>query len=227
MNTADRLSASLPALMATSSAPAAEDALSQDFARVEITTPLPVHELREFIGDVERLLRINPLYEFTRFEWQEEPDGSRIARIEGHNHATGRPLRLRLAMREHPQGLELIWQGWLKGRTLIEACASDDASASGRLVITDDYGHLPPQERERRKDEVDTSLLPWAHALHRHLRWRPRLRLLPGALWLTDRFWLRMKPAARRISAMLIILTLAELIIFAAIILVFRLAWPA
>ncbi len=195
---------------------------AEDCARVEIRTTWPAERLHVFIRDVERLLRINPHYEFDRFDWLDGHHRTQ-ARMKGMNHANGQPFDVHLRVEETAEGLDLHWQGWLKPLTRIRI--REESPRTAHLVIVDDYSPLPRQERERRRTEADTSLLAWAHALHRHLRWRPHLVRWPGLEPLIDRFWLRMKPAARRISAMLVMVTLAELFVFAVVFAIFWLEW--
>jgi len=197
-----------------------QSARDEDCARVEIRTPWSPEALRVFVQDVERLLRINPFYEFELFDWVRP---GRHARLKGINHANGMPFDLSLHVDRKADGLQLQWQGWLKPETRVEI--RDDGHGGSSLVIVDDYSSLPKEERRRRRNEADSSLLAWGHALSRHLRWRSRLSLVPGAIAILDRLWLRMKPSARRISAMIVIVTLAELLVFAAVFTIFWLEW--
>ncbi len=199
-----------------------ESKATEDCARVEIRTSWPADRLHRFVQDAERLLRLNPHYEFNRFTWLDET-GHAKARLQGINHANGQPFDVSLRIERTANGLLLHWEGWLKPITRIRVM--EESPHAARLVIEDDYSSLPMEERRARSAEADSSLLAWAHALHRHLHWRPRLTRIPGMETLIDRYWLKMKPSARRISAMLVIVTLAELLVFAAVFAIFWLEW--
>ena len=199
---------------------------ARDEARVDIATPLSPARLRQLVKAVEPLLRVNPLYEIEHFE-KTAPDAGRL-RL--RNLATEQEHDLTFHIRQMPDGLRLTWQGWLKTATEMRILPPGEESPAGtlsRLVLIDDYSGVPEEERSRRTDEVDTTLLPWAHALYRHFRHRRWLERLPGGRAFLDSFWLRMKPSGRRISFILIVLGLFELAFFAFIVLIFWLEWQA
>ncbi len=198
--------------------PPAESAAGEDDrARLEVETPFDAAALGRFIADTERLLRINPLMEFHRFERLAEDRWH----LEGRNLANGHAFDVTLTRRPLADGgWRLEWEGWLKQATEIRVLPDGDRA---RLEIVDHYGGLPEEERRARLDEVDTSFLHWGHALHRFLRNDRRWGWLPGWRWYMNGPWLRMKPSGRRIAFMLLFITAAEFVLFLFVLLIFRL----
>ncbi len=177
-----------------------------DFARLEIETPFGREWLAGFLSDPERLLRINPFYEFSLFE----RTGEDAWRMKGRNLALERDFDVTFR-REALEGggFRLAWDGWLKSFT--EARVEEGEGGAARIVLIDDYSGPPEEERIRRVKEVDTSFTAWGQAIWRYLaNWR-RWSWLPGYKGYMGRFWLNMKPAARRISFILIVLGAMEL----------------
>jgi hypothetical protein len=93
---------------------------------------------------------------------------------------------------------------------------------TAKLIVTDDYAGTSLAEREARIDEVDKGLVQWGMSLHRYLhRWK-RWSWVPGWKFYMRRVWQPMKPMARRITFILIVVTLAEFIVF---LFVFAIFW--
>ncbi len=179
-----------------------------DFARLEIETPFDVGWLRDFLSVPERILRLNPFMEFSRFE-SVSPDKWRIA---GRNLAVERDFDAVFRHEPFPDGgFRLHWEGLLKTCTEVRIVPEPDGTA--KLVVTDDYSGTPEEERRQRVDEVDTSFMPWGQAIWRYLRNWKRWSWLPGWKWYMGRYWLRMKPAARRISFILLVLFAMETVL--------------
>jgi len=183
-----------------------------DAAWVTINTPLPQDWMEAFISNVERVFRINSLIEFSR--WEEVKPGE--YRIAGKNLSNGQSFDTVIVVEKAPGGLSIHFCEGLKTSTRFEL---DPENAT--LTIRDDYSGVPPQEREDRLDEVDKSLIQWGHDLHRYLKNWKRYGFLPGYKWYMRRFWQPLKPSSRRICAMLIMVTVAEFILFLAVFIVF------
>ncbi len=199
--------------------PAGKDG-GKDQARLEIATPFGRAWLMDFLASPERLLRINPLIEISRLE----KTGPRQWRMQGRNLANGRDFDVRFIHEPLPDGLRLTWDGWLK--TFTEARIVDAKEGRAALVIIDDYSGAPEEERKNRIAEVDTSFTPWGQAIWRYLRNWKRWSWLPGYKFAAGRYWLRMKPSARRISFILIVLTAMEFALFLFVLLIFWLELP-
>ena len=189
----------------------------EDYARLEIQTPLAREVLAELVADPIALLRINPLLEFQE------------VRVQGPDHwhlvlkHLGRDRLFELDARRQPLadgGWRLSWSGWLKQATEVHL---EEGPEGARLVLIDDYSGLDEQTRKARLDEVDNSLNHWGHALYRYFRNWKRWSWLPGWKWYFRGPWLKMKPSARRISFMLLVVTAMEFVLFLFAIVILKL----
>lgn len=188
----------------------------RDASWVIVDTPLSLPALREFCADIERLHRINPYLEFER--WQRIGADSIHARFRNLSNQQIMALDLRIE-RESDDAFALIYRAGIKARTRF---VLEPAGTGSRLTITDDYAGLPPAEREQRLHEVDKSLTAWGWALHEYLRREQRWGGWVLWRWYMRRLWLPMTPRARRITYMLVLLTVAEM---ALILLVATIYW--
>ncbi|MBM3556758.1 MAG: hypothetical protein FJX47_14540 [Alphaproteobacteria bacterium] len=179
---------------------------ARDAAWVRIETALDPAALREFCSDLERLFRVNSLYEIE--SWTVVgPDRLRLA---WRNLANDRRYATEAIVEARQDVIRLRYATGLKGSTSfgVEPLPSGRAA----LVITDDYGAAPEAERAARKDEIDRSLVGWGHDLHRFIsRWARWSRLAPWRWW-TTRLWLPMTPKGRRIAYILIAVAVFELV---------------
>lgn len=187
-----------------------------DRAWVRIATGLSPAALMDFCRDVERLLRINSMYELE--EWQ--PLGERRFFMRLHNLSNGRELATSISVEPRPDGLRIAYADDLKTATefRVEPPAMDGgesetgAGGGAVLVVIDDYSGTPETERRARADEIDKSLVWWGHDLHRYLRHWARWSWCRPWRWYMRRVWLPMKPKARRITFVLIAVTVFELV---------------
>jgi hypothetical protein len=85
----------------------------------------------------------------------------------------------------------------------------------------DDYSRLPAAEREQRMDEVDRSLTAWGRGLYTYLAQVRRWGWCPPWRWYMRRLWVPMKPMARRISWMLIMINAVFFVLFLLVALIF------
>ena len=203
-----------------SPAPMAGSGDGEDFARLVIDTPFDAAWLRDFLSDPERVLRINPLMEFSTFE----RTGERSWRMAGRNLANERDFDVSFLAEPRGDGMRLVYDGWLK--TATEFGIEPGEGEGFRLVITDDYSGVSEAEREQRLDEVDTSFMQWGYAIHKYLGNWKRWSWLPGWKLYMQRFWQRMKPSARRVSFMVIVVTAMEFVLFLFVFAIFWLELP-
>ncbi len=188
-----------------------------DAAWVVVETGLEAEELFRICQDVERLFRINPAYVFRR--WEDLGGGT--FRWAAFNESNDREIDTRLSAERLPDGLAVAYATGLKTRTTFRV--EPGGGGGARLVVTDDYSGTPEAERETRKDEVDTSLNSWGYGLHKYLRqWRRWSGLAPWR-WYMRRVWQPMRPMARRIVFLLIVITVLEFVGFLAVFAIFRL----
>jgi len=183
-------------------------AAPQDASWVVIDTPLSLARLRLFCGDVERLYRINPYLEIDA--WQLLAAGRYRVAWRNLSNASAATLELRHEA-ESENAFSVAYSEGIKRRTRFRL---EPAPSGSRLVITDVYADLPEAERISRITEVDKSLNAWAWALHAHLRREHRWGSNPLWRWATQRFWLPMRPAARRITMLIVLAGLAEFAFF-------------
>lgn len=190
----------------TADSPTPSDA---DRARAETLLPLDAESLFAFVGDVERLIRLNPHLEIET--WQNLPGGFRLAAL---NEMSG--LRVDTAAQiEHAADMRSIairYQTGLKRATTIMVEPDPDGAGS-RLVVLEDYPVIESAE-DPRLAEVDRSLVPWVAAIRRHLLARVRWSRLPGWHWWNERFMPGMPPRHRRIVRMIVWASVFEFVIF-------------
>ncbi len=186
-----------------------------DTAWVTIKTPFDAVGLKGFLGDIERLYRINSLTEFEEMR----RTGNDEYHLKAKNLSNGKKLETDLKVTADDGGVRISYSSGLKSATRFSIEPNPDGLAS--LVVTDDYGGLSVKEREARIDEVDKSLVQWGRDIHRYLHQWKRWSWIPGWQWYMRRVWQPMKPMARRISYMLIMITLAEFVVFLFIFTIF------
>jgi hypothetical protein len=176
-----------------------------DAAWVVLETPLAPGELAAFCGNVERLYRINPFLEFASWA-QDAPDRFRAEVL---NHSNGQRMTLHGRIARAAQGaLRVDYAEGLKKSTRFEI---QPAAAGSRLTITDEYGAVD----EAQAATVDRSLHAWGVALKAHLERDRRWGWLPLYRWAVERVWLPMKPSARRITFLVLVIGLADIALIA------------
>lgn len=173
-----------------------------------IDTPLGLPELRAFCGDLERLYRINPYLEIQA--WQPLAAGGFRVAWRNLSNEQAETLELRLET-ESENAFTVVYSEGIKRRTRFVLGAAPGGS---RMVITDEYADLPEEQRSNRIAEVDKSLTAWGWALHAHLRREHRWGSNPLWRWGMRRFWLPMRPSARRITVLIVLASAAEFAFF-------------
>ncbi len=197
----------------------------EDFALISVELPLSTGELYAFIQNIERLFRLNPHLEIK--SWQEDAPGKIFAgkqiRVDCMNEMNGQTqsLTLRVSDVQPEVSFTLNYDSGLKKATIFTV--QSVASASSKLVVKELYpDEISTAEKEKRLNEVDNSLLPWGAAIHRYFKRKSRWRWLPFHSWLQNSVWLGMTPRHRRISRMIIWVTVLEFVVF---IFVFNIYW--
>ncbi|MEE8189763.1 MAG: hypothetical protein V3T80_11185 [Kiloniellales bacterium] len=189
---------------------------SEDAAWVTIETPYDAADLRMFLNDVERLYRINSLLVFE--DWRQI--GNNRYSLKAKNLSNDRLLETELDVESRDDGITVRYSEGLRTATTFRV--EPHAVNTAKLTVTDDYAGTSQDEREARIGEVDKSLVQWGVSLHRYLhRWK-RWSWVPGWKFYMRRVWQPMKPMARRITFILIVVTLAE---FIAFLFVFAIFW--
>ena len=181
---------------------------AEDKAWTTIPTTLRPEELRDFCRDLERLYRINPYMEFR--VWKEIAPGQVHTEFRNLSNKQDCSLDLTLAP-ESDNAFNVHYAQGVKAVTRFEILATAPGS---NLTITDDYSRLSAEERTRCLDEVDRSLPAWGQAIFDYLRRHRRWGWIAPWRWYMRWVWVPMKPSARRIVWLLVLITLVEFLFF-------------
>ncbi|RUM93542.1 MAG: hypothetical protein DSZ28_07935 [Thiothrix sp.] len=184
------------------------DKSAEDIAWVSFLTPLSSSALVDFCQkDIERLLRINPFLEFK--EWRDFGDNRFHFIVRNLSQADPFELDTECTYEIQPTGLKLEYKNGLKLSTIFQVESADKGS---KLTITDYYNpDLSEEEKWTQLGEVDKSLQVWASDLQQYLiRWNKWARFTPWR-WYMTKIWQPMKPTARRITYMLLWISLVEI----------------
>ncbi len=188
----------------------------EDFARVEIETPFDAEWLEQFISDPQRVLRINSQKEFSSFEREKENRWH----MAGSNLISKQDFDSSFEFEASKTMARLIYDDGLKTST--QLLIEDQGDGTAKLIIIEDYSGVDEDERRQRIDEVDNTIVQWGRDIHRYLYQWKRWSWVPGWKLYMRKFWQKMKPSARRISFMLLIITVLEFIGF---LFVFTIYW--
>jgi len=186
--------------------PAPSPEASEDAAWAAINTPLAPNSLKDFCRDIERLFRINPMLEFKK--WKSL--GNDRYFFSGRNISQEEPFEFEfeLQVKELADGLRIDYSQGVKTSTIIKIEAAEQGS---KLTITDNYDGLSEEERKSRLGEVDKSLITWLHYLQKFLILWQRWSRFGWWRWYMRRIWQPMKPAGRRITYMLLWISVVEI----------------
>ncbi len=187
----------------TSGAPPGRDA-----AWVVLETPLEAAALAAFCQQLESLYRINPFLEFEA--WQQAAPHEFHAVLRNHSNAQRVVLDGRVT-RESERTWRIDFAAGLKRRTRFEI---EPRPGGSRLTITDDYRAAGAVGAAAER-EVDRSLHAWGVALKAYLERDRRWGWLPGYRDFMRSVWLPMKPAARRITFLVLVIGLADIALVA------------
>ena len=178
---------------------------SKDAAWASFMLPMDKHVLIDFCQDVSRLFRINPYLEFEKWE----ACGDNSYRMMARNISNDPPIKINNKLQVEPthDGVLIRYNGGLKSSTTFKVEAADEGS---RITIIEDYEALDEQERQNRLDEVDKSLTKWAQDIQTYLlRWKRWSWFAPWR-WYMNKIWQPMKPTGRRITYMLLWISIVE-----------------
>jgi len=177
----------------------------QDLAWASLITPLSVEALKSFCQDIERLYRINPMLEFN--EWKETGEYHFVVSGKNSSHDTPIDFQYELEVTELADGFQLDYSKGLKSKTVLKIEAAPEGS---KLTITDHYDGHSEEERKARLDEVDKSLVVWANYLQEFIISWDKWSRFALWRWYIRRIWQPMKPSGRRITYMLLWISLVE-----------------
>ena len=180
--------------------------VAEDAAWASVNTPLSVADLTTFCRDIERLYRINPMLEFQHFKTL----GQQRYAYAGRNVSQETPFEFdyTFTVKELPDGIQVDYDQGVKSKTVFKI---EPATEGSKLTITEYYERLPVEEREQHLHEVDKSLVVWANYLQRFLITWSRWSRFALWRWYMRRIWQPMKPTARRITYILLWITVVEI----------------
>jgi len=188
----------------------------KDHAWVSIETPYDFNGVTAFLDDVERLFRINSQLVFE--DWKSLGDGE--YKFTANNLSNKKTLSTAFKAVREGDTLTVTYSQGLRTTTTFRLDPQPDSTVN--IIITDDYAGTPSDERQARVDEVDTSLVQWGRDLRLYLLNWKKWAWIPGWKWYMRRVWQPMRPMARRICYLLIMVTLLE---FVAFLMVFTIFW--
>ncbi|GMR19990.1 MAG: hypothetical protein BMS9Abin36_0585 [Gammaproteobacteria bacterium] len=169
-------------------------------AWIRIPTRHKPETLKTFCDDIEAIIRVNPYYVFKSFD----KSGGDAYQLEFENLSNLQHVNVAIKVkRTSNQELIIHYDSGIKRRTVLSIEPSDIGST---LIIVEDYDGLSDQEQEQHKDEVDKSLNAWGTSLFAYFGRFRRWSWIPGWRWYTRRVWIPMKPQARRITNMLLLI---------------------
>jgi hypothetical protein len=178
---------------------------ADDAAWAAINTPLSTDELKTFCLDVERLFRINPMLEFNT--WENLSDDRYRMAVKNISQEEPFEVDVKINVEQKADEIVLHYSNGIKTKTVLKVEPSEYGS---KLTITDNYDGLSEEERQSQMHEVDKSLINWADYLQRFLITWKKWSKFALWRWYMKRIWQPMKPAGRRVTYMLLWITLIE-----------------
>lgn len=187
---------------------------TENAAWATVAIPRTPPEALKFLGNVERLFRLNPHLEI--HHWQESSTaffpGKRIE-VKMLNEMNGVYYDVILTVEViSDSDVRLRYNTSFKQYLEINIAPGPDNSSV--LTLVERYRTLPAEEHQQRLKEVDQGLSVWALAIRSYLTGMQRWQWLWPYRWYKERFWLNMIPRHRRIARLIGWTTLLEFIVF-------------
>ena len=183
---------------------------AEDAAWVAFNVPMQVDELRLFCSDVERMFRINPHLEINKWE----KIGDKQYQVQGRNTSQQPSFDFdyELSIDDSQTDLRVVYKNSLKQSTSFKVEAAEQGA---KLTIIDEYTKLSEEAAKARENEIDRSLEVWAKYLQRFMMTWKRWSWISPWRWYMRRVWQPMKPMSRRITYMLVWITVFEVALIA------------
>ena len=188
------------------------DEAQKNTAWVTIAISVAPDRLFDFLQNTERLLRLNPYLDIK--EWKEISAGQRF-HLKALNEMNGVTYDHAITIESTQPGASIFlsYSQGLKRAT--EITLQSDPDASGSILTLRDHYHEPTGENQAEQlKEVDHGLTHWAASIRQYLLGWERWNWFWPYRWYKGRFWLNMRPTHRRISRLLIWVTVLEFIVF-------------
>jgi len=177
-----------------------------DAAWASVNTPLSTDQLMIFCQDIERLFRINPMLEFN--VWEQLSENQYRMAVKNSSQETPFEIDVNIKVEQEENEIVVHYLSGIKKKTVLKIEPSEFGS---KLTITDHYDDLSEEERQSRISEVDKSIVNWADYLQRFLIGWDKWSKFGIWRWYMKRVWQPMKPSGRRITYMILWITLVEI----------------
>ena len=178
----------------------------EDKAWVEFKTPLDQSALLNFCQNVERLFRINPYLEFEK--WEKISQQTYYMTAINSSQSPSFKVDTKLKVKNLINGLEIQYSNGIKSSTILNIEPADQGS---KITITDNYNSRSKKQHITHLHEVDKSLTKWAEDIQQYLiHWKRWSWFSPWRFY-KNRIWQPMKPAGRRITYMLLWISVFEI----------------
>ena len=177
---------------------------------LEIATPPAA--LFEYLKNFERLFRLNPYLDIK--QWVEREGGKRF-QLEALNEMNGVTYSLDIDVESIQASTYFLlrYSQGLKETLEITIQAASDQHKS-ILTLREHYHQTTQEQREQQLQEIDHSLIPWGKSIRLYILGLQRWAWFWPYRWYHEKVWLPMRPTHRRISRMLIWVTLLEFVVF-------------
>jgi len=183
---------------------------NENKAWAEFKTPLSEEALLDFCHNIEQLFRINPYLEINK--WEQLAPHSYFFDFVNHSQAPEFSLQTNMNIIDIANGLRIQYDNGIKSETTFICKRAPEGS---KLVITEQYHSHDSKSNNNQLNKVDKSLTKWAEEIQNYLiNWKRWSWFSPWQFY-KQRIWLPMKPSSRRITYMLIWISIFEIVLIA------------
>ncbi|MBI5379907.1 MAG: hypothetical protein HZA23_07130 [Nitrospirae bacterium] len=213
--------------------------------RGEITVKVSPEAAYRFLLDWEKVVRLSPYWEVKAYRViqsgvrsQESEVGkippfpplakggergfAGVVEVEVEHYRDGRQETLKFTLEEAVSPERIRWAVAGGARRQITFSLKEE---TGGVRIVQEEELESPQEDEAAHRRGEAELIFWLRSLREYLRLHERSTLWTRAFrWIMDRYWIPMSPSQRKVSILVIKITIAEFVIFLGIVLAFVLA---
>ena len=192
------------------------DEVQKNTAWVSIEIPVSPGKLFAFLQNTERLFRLNPYLDI--HQWEALAGGKQF-HLKALNEMNGVTYDLAITLESTQPGASILL-GYSKGlkRALeitLRPGVGGAAESGGSILTLREHYHEPAGENQvEQLKEVDHGLTHWAASIRQYLLGWERWSWFWPYRWYKGRFWLSMRPTHRRISRLLIWVTVLEFVVF-------------
>ncbi len=171
-------------------------------AWVRVPTQLDERSLFFFCLQVEKVFRLNPYLRI--HHWVEYNDSTDVA-WENSSHHVPLKQNTRITISADANEICIRYQSGAKIETYF---IIEKNKQEADLIIVDRY----QDNAKGSSSEIDKSIHAWGESLFRFFNHYQYLRRIPLIDKVINRFWIKLSPMARRITYILFIITVVEMI---------------